>query len=56
MKGVGEGAGGAAFEPDAGSEKDLWFLPAEEEPPVDLPPGPWAEGRRLFDPAEWRAA
>lgn len=44
------------FDPQQGADDDLWFLPAAEDLSVDLPPGPRAGQRRLFDPAEWRAA
>lgn len=36
-------------------DDDAWFLPAPPEAD-DLPPLPRADQRRLFDPAEWRAA
>lgn len=42
---------------DPVDQNDLWFLPAPDDPDVsDLAPLPRADGRQLFDPAEWARA
>ncbi|XBC61559.1 helix-turn-helix domain-containing protein (plasmid) [Defluviimonas sp. SAOS-178_SWC] len=52
-----EAAAAGLYDPDPVSEENLWFLPGEVADELDLlPPGPRAERRPLFDPAEWGAA
>lgn len=46
------------YDTDPPEDEDLWFLPPEDEAPLDdfLTPGPRADRRLLFDPKEWHAA
>ena len=48
--------GRGPFDPDPEAAADLWFLPPDDGPEDDLPPGPRADRQRLFDPAPWAAA